>query len=127
MTINYLIKPELNAVIATADGVLNFKEILAYYNDLLIDPDFQPHFHRIFDYRKVIEIDLSAEELKNIALQAEIGDEEKGKTVIIPNEGFSSTTIGKLYSELANSYRGRDHLLFTSPEEAIQWLGALEQ
>jgi hypothetical protein len=81
----YKIDKQHRLVLSTASGVFSFADIRLHQERLTRDPDFDPSFSQIADFRSVTGIEISADEIRPIA-QRSLFSPHSRRALITPND-----------------------------------------
>ena len=83
------------------------------------DPDFDPSFSQIADFRSVTGIEISADEIRQIA-QSSVFSPHSRRALIMPND--SVYRLGRMY-EILRGFQGEQGIrVVRSLEEALDWV-----
>jgi len=106
-------------VLSTASGVFSFADIRLHHERLMWDPDFDPSFSQIADFRSVTGIEISADEIRQIA-QSSVFSPHSRRALIMPND--SVYRLGRMY-EILRGFQGEQGIrVVRSLEEALDWV-----
>jgi len=119
MPVFYKIETERRLVLSTASGALSQADVLAHQQKLLNDPDFDPTFSQIADFRQVTSFDLSADEIRFLA-QRSIFSPHARRALIAPNDlGYG---LARMFEMLRESQGDQATRVFRTLEEALDWV-----
>ncbi|MGC1413871.1 MAG: hypothetical protein WA817_01200 [Candidatus Acidiferrum sp.] len=119
MPVFYKIDRERRLVMSSGTGTFNKEDALSHQNRLLADPDFDPNYSQLLDFTHVAKIDLTAADVKLLAVR-NIFSPESRRAILVPNDlafGF-----GRMYEILREAAGERGIRIFRSLEEALEWV-----
>ncbi|MEW6734287.1 MAG: hypothetical protein AB1489_23375 [Acidobacteriota bacterium] len=119
MPVCYYIDKSTRLIVITFQGVVTEQEIAADRERLAEDPEFNPAFSQLLDFRRVKQLHLSYSTVSKIA-QSSIFHPGIKKAFLAPTDltyGFS-----RMY-ELLSDQLNQQVQVFRQPSQALQWLG----
>ncbi len=117
MPISYRIDKSLRMVFTTAQGVLTGQDILTHLPRLREDPDFDPSYDQLVDFRDVIEIPIPRGEMETISMHHVFNG--RGAVVAEKDIGFG---MMRMY-EVLSKFEPDQFKVFRDMAEARRWLG----
>jgi hypothetical protein len=119
MPIEYRVDPEARRVFTTAYGKLRYEEILDHIAASAKDPDVDPNFSELTDWRRVDSIDLTADEVVEVAREHVFAATAR-RAIVAPQPLYFG--IARMY-ETHHTAGGKAIVhVFASMEEALHWL-----
>ena len=108
-------------VISTGFGRLTSAEIKTCMDQGVTDPDFDPGFNQIVDFREVTFVDVSGGQTRALANKALFSPESK-RAVVAPNPAhFGFGRVFAAYHEMSES--PSQVQVFYDLSSALRWLG----
>ncbi len=117
MPTSYRIDKSLGLVFTTAQGVLTGQDILMHLKSLRENPDFDPSYDQLVDFRDVTEIPISAGKMKAISTHHVFNG--RGAVVAEKDIGFG---MMRMY-EVLSKFEPDQFKVFRNMAEARRWLG----
>jgi len=112
---------EHRIVLSTAHGQLTAAEIKACMDQGLNDPDFNPDFNQIVDFRAVITIDMSGAQTRTLANIPLFSPESK-RAVVAPDP--ANFAVGRMFATYHEMSRSPSQIkIFYDLGSALKWLG----
>ena len=121
MPFDYVIHTEDRVVVCTGSGRVTFAEIEKRVNEGLTDPDFDPSFDEIIDFRAVTTLGISGTQAKTLANTKVFSSSSKIALVVSSPAVFGLGRLFETYSQMSKvSSRVR---VFQDLPAALKWLG----
>lgn len=120
MALTQVVDVTRRMVINVASGSVNIQELLENQEALRNDPAFEGSFRSLFDLRRIVDIDLSGEDLRALAQSSPFNPGIRRAYVVSSKAQLGAT---RLYQAIINADRGT-YQIFESYDEAITWLQA---
>ena len=118
MALTQVVDVTRRIVINVASGSVNIQELLENQEALRNDPAFEGSFRSLFDLRRIVDIDLSGEDLRALAQGSPFNPGIRRAYVVSSKAQLGAT---RLYQAIINADRGT-YQIFESYDEAIAWL-----
>ncbi len=115
----YKIDKERRLVLSTASGVFTLADAVSHMERLSKDQDFDPTFSQISDFTHVTTIDLSNDEIRQLARRT-IFSAHSRRAFIAPNETIFG--IGHMFEILRGLEGEKGIRIFRALEEALDWV-----
>jgi len=120
----YKIDKERKLVLTTGSGLVTKEEVFAHQDQLLKDPDFDPSFYQLADFRRLTNTDISMADLQAIA-QKDVFSVHSRRAIIVKGDiAFGFAKIFEIYRQLAGAHGIR---VFRTTDEALGWLFAPDE
>ncbi len=119
MSVIYRVDKARRVVLATREGSLTEREELELQRSVAMDPDFEPSFSALCDYRGVTEVDLTPSSLERLAVGIPSGKEARMAFVVSSDLLFK---FGRLL-EVLSEHMTQEIRTFRDMAEARRWLG----
>lgn len=121
LPIGYTIYKQHRLVVSTRSGRLTTAEIRACMDQGRNDPDFNPGFNQLVDWREVTFVDMSGDETRRLANIPPFSPESK-RAVVAPDPAvFGMGRMFATYHEMSNS--PSQLAVFYDLASALTWLG----
>ncbi len=117
MPISYRIDKSLGLVFTKGESVLTGQDILTHLQRLRENPDFDPSYDQLVDFRDVIEIPISRGEMETISMRHVFNG--RGAVVAEEDIGFG---MMRMY-EVLSKFEPDQFKVFRDMAEARRWLG----
>jgi hypothetical protein len=115
----YKIDKERKLVLSTGSGLVTKEEVFAHQDQMLNDPDFDPSFSQLADFRRLTNTDINMADLRTIA-QKDVFSVHSRRAIIAKGDiAFGFAKIFELYRRLAGAHGIR---VFRTKYEALDWL-----
>ena len=124
MSCEYRIDSLRRLVITTASGNVSLEEIAAHQRRLENDPEFSPAFDQLLDCRSATNINVTAEDAREIAERKLFSPSSKRALVASIPVVFGIGRMLQAYNEL--SPNGSVPAVFYDMKLALQWLQRTE-
>ena len=115
----YKIDTERRWVLSSAAGVFSRADAAGHMDRLLKDPAFDPSYSQIADFTQVTKIDLSAEDLHELA-QRSIFSAHSRRAFIAPND--VAYGLGRMFGMLRENRGEMGIRVFRNLEDALDWV-----
>ena len=120
MPSDFSIVPEHRVVVSKGSGVFTHADFLDHMSRLGVDPHFNPDFDQIVDCRAIAKMDLSADQISDLASRSVFAAGSR-RAFVVPSEvQFGLTRMFAAYREVRT---GQQVGVFRSMDEALSWLG----
>jgi hypothetical protein len=121
MPFDYAVYKELRLVISTGKGLVTWQEINARQDQIKTDPNFDPKFNQIVDFRSVTGLDMSAEQTRLLATRSIFSPKSKRAFVATNSAVFGVARMWETYTEFSD--HPNEVRVFYDISAALQWLG----
>jgi hypothetical protein len=119
MSASYKIDKERRLVMTSGVGVLTKEDVQAHMDRLSSDPDFDPDFSQLADFREITVVEFGPEDVRQFA-QREIYSPSSRRAFLVKNDlQFGLARMFETYRELNGESGIR---VFRSFDEAMQWI-----
>lgn len=118
MALTQVVDVTRRLVINVASGTVSIEELLENQRALRDDPTFEGSFRSLFDLRRIVDIDLSAEHLRAVAEGSPFDPGIRRAYVVTSRAQLGAT---RLYQAILNADR-TTYKIFESYDEAIAWI-----
>jgi hypothetical protein len=119
MPADFSINPQLGIVFSKATGVFSHAEALDHMIRLSQHPGFRPEFDQLLDGREITKVELSADEVRDLATRTIFSVHSKRAFVTASDHDFGIARMFGTYREI----RGEDGIrIFRDMAEALAWL-----
>lgn len=115
--------PELKLIHTVVTGDLTKDAALDVFKGIYAAPNFNPTYDSLTDLRSSTGHLISLEDAKEIVMQSPDIDKRIGKRAVVVADDEGRIIFGRFYQEFSRMITGQDLRIFTSAEEAIEWLG----
>jgi hypothetical protein len=120
MPFDFSIHAAQGVVYSSARGIFSRTDALEHVKRLKQEPDFHPGLNQLFDFRTATTIDLSGEEIEQLAVRDVFSKQSKRAFVVSSNLQFGMARMFALYRDT----RGETGVqVFRELPEALAWLG----
>lgn len=124
MPADFFIDRQRKIVFSKATGKLGYAEGLDHMDRLQIHPDFQPEFDQLFDFRDVTEVDLSHDDVRQLAERPVFSPRSRRAFVVSNALSFGVARMFQAYRDI----RGESGItIFKEMKEALSWLSLSEE
>lgn len=114
----YKIDKERRLVMTTVSGVPTFAEAVEFQNNLKNDPDFDPSFSHLMDFRSVSRVDLTGDEIRALAV-ANVFSANSRRAFLVNNDvGYG---IGRMFGTLREITGDHGARVFRDLDQALEW------
>ena len=121
MPFDYAVYKELRLVISTGKGLVTWQEINARQDQIKTDPNFDPKFNQIVDFRSVTGLDMSAEQTRLLATRSIFSPKSKRAFVATSSAVFGVGRMWETYTEFSDN--PNEVRVFYDISAALQWMG----
>lgn len=109
---------------SSGTGVLNKEEVIAHRTRLVADPDFDPSFSQLVDFRHNTSFEFSAGELRQLADHDPFSISSR-RAFLMPNDlGYGLGRMYEVFREAAGEHGIR---IFRDLDEALDWVLAKKE
>lgn len=115
----YKIDKERRLVLSTFSGVVTMADGLGHQDKLLQDPDFDPSFSQLIDYRHVTKIKLGPEDLRILAQRSIFSPESRRAMLVKSDAAFG---LARKFEALRESFGEKGIRVFRDLEDALDWI-----
>ena len=115
----YQIDKQRRLVMSTASGVLTRDGVFAPQQQLLSDPDFEPSFSPLADFKHATRIDLSADDVRIFAESTIFSADSRRAFIVGTDFAYGLGRMFEILRESKDEHGIRD---FRSLEEALDFL-----
>ena len=122
MALTQVVDATRRLVINVASGTVNIQELMENQEALRNDPAFEPSFRSLFDLRRIVDVDLSGEDLRALAQTSPFNPGIRRAYVVTSSAQLGAT---RLYQAILNADRST-YRIFESYDEAVAWLESEE-
>ena len=123
MTLTQVVDSTRRLVINVASGMLNAQEVMENQQAIRSDPAFAGSFGSLVDLRRVVDIDISGEELRVMGQESPFNPEARRAYIVTSR---SQCGVTRLYQAIINA-DPTNFRIFESWEEAVARLEGDEQ
>jgi hypothetical protein len=120
MPADFFIDGKLGVVFSKAWGILNKADGYEHMDRLVGHPEFDPKFRQLFDFREVIEVDLTGDEIRILAKRNIFQAPSRRAFVVRSKLHFGLARMFEIYREVAGE---EGIMVFAEMQEAVSWLG----
>jgi len=121
MSVHYVIDKERKLVITIASGRVTFAEMKAHQDQLERDPDFRPEFNQLGDGAAVTEVDISADEVRELVGHKVFAQTSRRAWVAPAPAVYGMSRLVSTYQEMLKA-RSTISVFYDFPS-ALKWLG----
>ena len=118
MNATHKIDQEQRVIYSVWSGAATQAEIVAATNALLSDPNFNPHYDRVYDVREVTEASLTKAGLMELSQIDPIYPSER-RAVVATNPRISG--IGRMYGLLTGTEENGRFRVVSDLQQALDW------
>jgi hypothetical protein len=116
---SYKIDKERRLVMTIGTGVLTREDIQGHMDRLSADPDFDPDFFQLADFREITEVEIGPEDVRQFA-QRVIYSSSSRRAFLVKNDlQFGLARMFEIYRELNGETGIR---VFRTFDEAMEWI-----
>ena len=116
---SFRIDTERRTVFSSGAGVLSDDDLRGHQRQLLGDPAFDPSFNQLWDFRQVVQVDVSSETLRALATARSFAPSAKRAAVAPRNILYG---MARMFEMLHNK-APEEFRVFRNIREAADWLG----
>jgi hypothetical protein len=121
---DYRIDKEGRRVHSVVHGVYDLKVAVERMRRLRKDPDFDPSFTLLIDFREATEVRLSHDEIVQLSEIHVFSNESKRAYLVASKEQFG---LVRMFASYRNPKAMQLIRIFTSMDEAVAWLDGAEK
>jgi|SRR5882724_1721225 len=115
----FYIDSELGVVFSKATGVFSRADALDHMERLSRHPDFRPELNQLADFRQITKVDLSSEEIRELAKMTIFSARSQRAFVVSSDLQFGLGRVFASYREI----RGETGIMiFRQLQDALNWL-----
>jgi hypothetical protein len=115
----YYIEKEARLVRTHATGTFGYEDAISHMTRIKKDPDFDPAFSQLLDFREVTEMILTHDEIVSLSAVEVFSRQSRRAFLVGTPEQFGLARVFQSY----RSSRGDQTIsVFTDAEEAFAWL-----
>jgi len=115
----YRIDKERRLVMSTGTGVLTKEDILGHMDRISKDPDFNPAFSQLADFRQITAVEFGPEEVRQFAQRSIYSPRARRAILVKDDLQFGLARMFEIYRELNGESGIR---VFRTLEEAMDWI-----
>ena len=119
MPSSYKIDKENRLVISTGTGVLTMADALEHQKQLLKDPDFERSFFQLLDFTQVTDLELSAEEIRNLA-QATVFSANSRRAFLVNSD--LKFGLARMFAVFRETFGEKGIRVFRNLDDALDWV-----
>lgn len=119
MPAGFQIDAERGLIVSQASGVVTEDDLREHQTKLRQDPDFDPGYDQLWDFRDVTEISVSSEAIRDLARARSFDPGARRALVAVSDVGFG---VARMFAALHDD-APEEVQVFRSVEEARDWLG----
>jgi hypothetical protein len=119
MPASFIIDPAHRVVVSTGSGTFTQADFHAHMARIGADARFNPDFNHIIDCRAISQIDLTREQIMDLATRSIFNAQSRRAFVVSSELQFGLTRMFAAYREIAG---GQKIMIFRSMAEALAWL-----
>ena len=120
MPTEFTIDPEHGVVISRGSGVFTHADYLDHMLRMEADPRFNPDFNEIVDCRMFSHLDLSGQQISDLAGRSAFGPGSRRAFVVASELQFGLARMFATYRQMSG---GQEVMVFRDMPSAISWLG----
>lgn len=120
MAADYKIEKSRRLVLSIASGELTPEDILGHMNRLTQDPDFDPTFFQLADFRAVSNMTLLPEDIRRFAERTVFSAHSRRAFLVKDEAHFGLARMFEIHRDLKGESGIR---VFRSLEDALEWIG----
>jgi len=115
----YTIDKERRLVLSSGDGVLTKEDIWGHMDRLSNDPDFNPEFSQVMDFRQITALEVEPEDVRQLA-QRNIFSPRSRRAILVKDDlQFGLARMFEIHRELKGETGIR---VFRTFDEAMDWI-----
>ena len=119
----YKIDKERRLVLSSAAGVFTKEDVLGHMERLSKDPDFDPDFSQLIDFRQVTAFEIGPEDVRQLAERNLFSAHSRRALLVKDDLQFGLARMFEIHRELQGETGIR---VFRSLDEALGWIAALD-
>jgi hypothetical protein len=113
------IDKERRLVFSTACEVFTMADGLAYQQQLLSDPDFDPAFSQLFDCTHVTQFDIGMDDVRTLAQKTIFSNQSRRAFVV---KGDLAYGLARMFEILRESLGEQGIAVFRELDDALEWV-----
>lgn len=118
MPANFVINEKLRTVFSRGAGVLTLADIVGHMDRLQADPQFNPDFNQIIDFTDVTQLDLTVEQIEQLAKRNIFSARSRRAYVVAADLLFG---MGRMFASLREAEGETGIIIFREMPPAIVW------
>ncbi len=119
MSAFYNIDKERRLVLSSGDGVLTKADLLGHMDQLSKDPDFDPDFSQVLDFRQITALEIGPEDVRQLAQRNIFSPRSRRAFVVKDDLQFGLARMFEIHRELKGETGIR---VFRTFDEAMDWI-----
>ncbi len=119
MPVTYHIDKINKMVFVNATGEFTAEDFRIYRRGLVDDPEFDPHYSVLFDFRSITEFRMSSAEMRGFSMES-ISHKRARRAYLVPTGEVYG--MPRMHSSLSN-FESDTFQIFRDMAEARRWLG----
>ena len=119
MPLDYSIDTQRGLVLSKATGLFGVAEAMDHIKRLFADPDFRPTHNQLIDFRQITALDLSTDQIRELASASIFGPDSKRAFVVSTDLQFG---LGRVFSAYRHIEGEEGIRVFREMKDALQWL-----
>lgn len=120
MNATYRIDHKKRIIFCRWSGIATFSEAVAATTVLLADPDFNPHYNRLYDVRELTEAQITKTDLMELSQLDPIYPSER-RAVVATNSSIFG--IGRMFGLLTGTEESGNFRVVSDEQQALDWFG----
>jgi hypothetical protein len=117
--VSYKIDKERKLVLTTGSGFVTKQEVLAFQDQILKHPDFDPSFSQLADFARLTNTDINMADLQTLAKRDVFSIHSRRAIIVKGDLAFGFAKIFELYRQIAGA---RGIRVFRIRHEALNWI-----
>ncbi len=119
MSASYKIDKKRRLVLSSGDGVLTKADLLGHMDQLSNDPDFDPDFSQVLNFRQINGLELGPEDVRQLAQRNIFSPRSRRAFVVKDDLQFGLARMFEIHRELKGETGIR---VFRTFDEAMDWI-----
>jgi hypothetical protein len=119
MSAFYTIDKERRLVLSSGAGVLTKEDLLGHMDRLSKDPDFDPDFSQVSDFRQIAALEIGPEDVRQLAQRNIFSPRSRRAFVVKDDFQFGLARMFEIHRELKGEMGIR---VFRNFDEAMDWI-----
>jgi hypothetical protein len=115
----YKIDRQRRLVMTTYSGVLTLTDALGHQQSILNDPDFDPNFSQLFDVTHVTDVQLSADDVRELARKTVFAADSRRAILVNTDLKFG---LARMFAVFRDSLGEKGIRVFRDLEDALDWV-----
>ena len=115
----YTIDKERRLVLSSGDGVLTKEDIWGHMDRLSNDPDFNPEFSQVVDFRQITALEVEPEDVRQFAERNIFSPHSRRAILVKDDLQFGLARMFEIHRELKGEMGIR---VFRTLDEAMDWI-----